>query len=62
MSSSTDGTLEDEAMRALPKEVKKDISKFQLEGYAKKYFKARKKGIFKKQVPIKDMLTFQKVR
>jgi hypothetical protein len=46
---------------ALPKDVRGDIAKFQLEGYARKYFKTRKKGIFKRQVPIKDLLTFQKV-
>lgn len=45
----------------LPKDVRGDIAKFQLEGYARKYFKTRKKGIFKRQVPIKDLLTFQKV-
>ncbi|ELR23213.1 RhoGAP domain containing protein [Acanthamoeba castellanii str. Neff] len=44
----------------LPKDVRGDIAKFQLEGYARKYFKTRKKGIFKRQVPIKDLLTFQK--
>lgn len=48
--------------RVLPKDVKGDISKFQLEGYARKYFKSRKKGIFKRQVPIQELLTFQKVR
>ncbi len=47
--------------KALPRDIKKDINKFQLEGYAKKYFKTRKKGLFKKEVPIKEMLTFQRV-
>ena len=46
---------------SIPKDVKKDITKFQLEDYAKKYFQTRKKGIFKKKVPIQEMLTFQKV-
>ncbi len=45
----------------LPKDIKSDIKRFQLEGYAKKYFGTHKKGIFKRQVPIKELLTFQKV-
>ncbi|KAL6074436.1 Rho GTPase-activating protein 39 [Balamuthia mandrillaris] len=52
--------LEEELVE-IPKDVKVDINKFQLKGYAKKYFAAQKKRryIFKRQVPLKEMLAFQ---
>jgi hypothetical protein len=37
-----------------------DINKFQLEGYAKKYFAAQKRGIFRRRIPVTELLTFQK--
>ena len=48
--------------KILTREILVEINKFQLEDYAKKYFTARKKGLFRRQVPVKEMLMFEKVR
>lgn len=46
----------------MPKSIIVDINKFQLEGYARKFFNAqKKKGVFtRKKTPVKEMLMFQK--
>jgi len=49
-----------QSTRSLPKGIKSDINKFQLEDYAKMFFQTRKRGVFKRSVPIKELLTFQK--
>ncbi|ELR12039.1 RhoGAP domain containing protein [Acanthamoeba castellanii str. Neff] len=49
-------------MPTMPKSIIVDINKFQLEGYARKFFNAqKKKGVFtRKKTPVKEMLMFQK--
>jgi len=45
----------------LPIDLQSQINQFQLEGYAEKFFSKRKKrkGLFKKKVPLTDMLAFE---
>jgi hypothetical protein len=45
----------------LPRGMVAEINKFQLEGYAKKFFAAQKRGIFRRRIPVTELLTFQKV-
>lgn len=45
----------------LPPELQEDISKFRIDGFARKYFTTHKKGIFRRKVPVEKMLLFQKV-
>ncbi|CAB4376882.1 unnamed protein product [Rhizophagus irregularis] len=44
----------------LPPELQEDISKFRIDGFARKYFTTHKKGIFRRKVPVEKMLLFQK--
>eukprot|EP01089_Gocevia_fonbrunei_P014906 TRINITY_DN4223_c0_g1_i3.p2 TRINITY_DN4223_c0_g1~~TRINITY_DN4223_c0_g1_i3.p2 ORF type:complete len:298 (+),score=56.16 TRINITY_DN4223_c0_g1_i3:270-1163(+) len=44
----------------LPTDIKDEINKFQLKKYAEKYFETHKRGVFRRQVPIKELLMFQK--
>ncbi|GBC02411.1 hypothetical protein RclHR1_04600011 [Rhizophagus clarus] len=44
----------------LPPELQQDISKFRIDGFARKYFTTHKKGIFRRKVPLEKMLLFQK--
>lgn len=41
---------------ALPVSIADQINSFQLENFAKKYFDQHKKGVFRRQIPIKRML------
>jgi len=50
---------DDTATKTLSADFKNEINKFQLEGYAKHYFSTRKKGIFRRKLPLKELLTFQ---
>ncbi|KAI3639330.1 hypothetical protein MIR68_002860 [Amoeboaphelidium protococcarum] len=45
---------------ALPNSLMKDIAKFQLEGFASKYFATHKRGILRKRVPVDKMVKFTK--
>jgi Rho GTPase-activating protein 39 len=40
------------------KRLMKEIAKFQLEGYAEKHFARHKHGVFRRQIPIREMLQF----
>jgi len=44
----------------LPSDLQDDINMFQLEGYAKEFFETHKRGIFRRQVPVKEMLCWTK--
>ena len=47
--------------KALPGQLMKDIGQFKIEGFAKKYFNTHKQGLlFKKKVPVEQMLIFTK--
>jgi hypothetical protein len=46
---------------ALDPDIKKEINMFQLEGYAQHYFRTVKKGLFKRTVPVRDLLVWSKV-
>lgn len=47
--------------KALPSHLMHDISQFSIEGFAKKYFSTHKKGLlFKKRVPMEQMLVHSK--
>lgn len=48
-------------IRSLPTHLKKDINMFQLEKYAEKYFEQHKRGIFRRLVPVQEMLMWSKV-
>ena len=42
------------------KDLRNEIEKFQIEGYASKYFAKRKKGIlFRKTVPLEEIIKYQ---
>jgi hypothetical protein len=45
---------------SLPADLKSHIESFQIDGYAKKYFGEHRKGIFRRRVPVEEMLKFQK--
>jgi hypothetical protein len=47
---------------ALAPDIKKDINMFQLEGYAQHYFRTVKKGLFKRTVPVRELLVWSKVQ
>jgi hypothetical protein len=40
--------------------LKRDINLFQLEGYAKKYFQTAKKGVFRRAIPLEELLKHSK--
>ncbi|OZJ06875.1 hypothetical protein BZG36_00023 [Bifiguratus adelaidae] len=44
----------------LPKALKNDISKFAINGFARQYFATHKRGIFRKTVPVEEMLQWQR--
>mmetsp|Transcript_3842 Transcript_3842/g.4770 ORF Transcript_3842/g.4770 Transcript_3842/m.4770 type:complete len:160 (+) Transcript_3842:44-523(+) len=46
--------------RSLPKELQEEINMFQLVHYAEEFFETHKRGIFRRQVPVKEMLCFSK--
>ncbi|KAI9142002.1 hypothetical protein BKA69DRAFT_1070956 [Paraphysoderma sedebokerense] len=48
------------AIKSLPSELKMNISQFKIDGFAKKYFSTHKRGIFRKKVPVEQMLRFSK--
>ena len=50
-----------DGQKILTRDILVEINKFQLEDYAKKYFATRKKGIFRRHVPVKEVLMFDKV-
>lgn len=44
--------------RTLPRNLQDDINKFQIDGFASKYFATHKRGIFRRKVPMQKMLEF----
>ncbi|KND03644.1 uncharacterized protein SPPG_01117 [Spizellomyces punctatus DAOM BR117] len=47
--------------KALPKDLKAQLSQFRIEGFATKYFSEHRKGIFfRRRVPVEKMLVYQK--
>jgi hypothetical protein len=46
--------------KKLPDDLKFDISQFKIDGYAKKYFAVQRRGIFRRKVPLKKVLVYQK--
>lgn len=57
----TSCTCRDLGGPALSPDIKKDINMFQLEGYAQHYFRTVKKGLFKRTVPVRELLVWSKV-
>lgn len=50
-----------ETIKALPLDLKEDLEKFRINGFAKTYFAQHKSGIlFKRKVPIEKMVIYQK--
>jgi hypothetical protein len=52
--------LSDKGGPALPDVLMSEINRFQLEGYAKEYFRTAKKGMFKRTVPVQELLVWTK--
>jgi hypothetical protein len=46
--------------KKLPDDLKNDICQFKIDGYAKKYFGVQRRGIFRRKVPLKKVLVYQK--
>ncbi|TPX68495.1 hypothetical protein SpCBS45565_g03096 [Spizellomyces sp. 'palustris'] len=47
--------------KALPRDLKAQLSQFRIEGFATKYFSEHRKGIFfRRRVPVEKMLVYQK--
>ncbi|KAI9337364.1 hypothetical protein DFJ73DRAFT_849162 [Zopfochytrium polystomum] len=46
--------------KLLPEDLKRHISQFQIDGFAKKYFSEHRKGIFRRKVPLEHMLIYTK--
>ena len=46
--------------KALPVSIADEINRFKLEDFAKKFFTEHKKGVFRRQIPIKRMLKWDK--
>ncbi|KAI9253534.1 hypothetical protein BDA99DRAFT_520052 [Phascolomyces articulosus] len=44
----------------LPSSLQHDISQFAIDGFAQKYFATHKKGLFRRRVPMKEMLEWTK--
>ncbi|KAJ3311403.1 hypothetical protein HDU76_003128, partial [Blyttiomyces sp. JEL0837] len=44
----------------LPTELQMHINQFRIDGFAQKYFSEHRRGIFRRKVPIEQMLLFQK--
>jgi hypothetical protein len=49
-----------EAPPPLSPQLKQEINLFQLEDYAKKYFQTARKGVFKRSIPLKNLLKWSK--
>ncbi|RCH92990.1 hypothetical protein CU097_006478 [Rhizopus azygosporus] len=49
-----------ESRRSLPSTLQNDINQFAIDGYAKKYFATHKRGLFRRTVPINEMLQWTK--
>jgi hypothetical protein len=45
---------------ALPHDIREDIKKFQIDGYAAKYFSTHRVGLFRRTVPLDKMLRWSK--
>lgn len=45
---------------SLPKDLQEEIMRFQIDGYASKYFSTQKVGIFRRTVPMSKMLMWSK--
>ncbi|EPZ35453.1 MyTH4 domain-containing protein [Rozella allomycis CSF55] len=46
--------------RSLPDDLKTEINQFMIDGFAKKFFATHKRGIFRRKVPVEQMLMFEK--
>ncbi|KAJ3054221.1 hypothetical protein HK097_002390 [Rhizophlyctis rosea] len=46
--------------RVLPMDLKQQLTQFQLDGFAKKYFAEHRRGIFRRRVPVEKMMVYQK--
>ncbi|KAF7730954.1 hypothetical protein EC973_001000 [Apophysomyces ossiformis] len=46
---------------ALPAGLRQDINQFAIDGFAKKYFSTHKRGLFRRRVPMTEMLQWTKV-
>ena len=46
--------------KSLPPDLRQTIEQFRIEGYAKKYFSEHRSGMFRRKVPLEQMLHFQK--
>lgn len=44
----------------LTNDLRREINLFQLEGYAKKYFQTAKKGVFRRAIPLQELLKWSK--
>eukprot|EP00020_Sapocribrum_chincoteaguense_P009027 CAMPEP_0170743762 /NCGR_PEP_ID=MMETSP0437-20130122/7433_1 /TAXON_ID=0 /ORGANISM="Sexangularia sp." /LENGTH=672 /DNA_ID=CAMNT_0011082437 /DNA_START=29 /DNA_END=2044 /DNA_ORIENTATION=- len=42
----------------LPTEISQELVKFQLEGFARRYFDTKKKGVFRREVPVEELLVW----
>ncbi|KAI8884398.1 Rho GTPase activation protein [Backusella circina FSU 941] len=49
-----------ESKRSLPISLKNEINQFAIDGYAKKFFATHKKGLFRRRVPMYEMLKWTK--
>ncbi|GAB5593534.1 hypothetical protein Unana1_08434 [Umbelopsis nana] len=45
---------------ALPANLQREITQFAIDGFAKKYFSTHKKGLFRRKVPMEEMLQWTK--
>ncbi|RKO98401.1 hypothetical protein CXG81DRAFT_15960 [Caulochytrium protostelioides] len=45
---------------ALPADLSRELQRFRMDGFAKKYFSEHRTGIFRKKVPVEKMLGYQK--
>lgn len=45
----------------LPAGLQQEINKFAIDGFAKKYFSTHKRGLFRRRVPMNEMLKWTKV-
>jgi hypothetical protein len=46
----------------LPANLQQEITQFVIDGFAKKYFSTHKKGLFRRKVPMEEMLQWTKVQ
>jgi hypothetical protein len=45
----------------LPPDLRDELSRFRIDGYARKFFATHKKGFFRRRVPLEKMLVWSKV-